>query len=170
MLNALCSLLLIPLGVIIYLLYLYRYWANPFIFLHSAIAWGRHPTFPFAALLSATRYLITFTVPLYSLYNNLLDLCFTILPIYALIKYRQYLPLAYNLFAWALLLYSLSTAVDFPNPLMSIPRYLMVIFPCCILYAIEWKRNPACHNWIYIGYPLLLAANMALFAIGRWVA
>jgi Predicted integral membrane protein len=167
MLNALCSLLLIPLGVIIYLLYLYRYWADPFIFLHGAIAWGRHPTFPFAALFSAIRYLITFTVPLY---NNLLDLCFTILPIYVLIKYRRYLPLVYKLFAWALLLYSLSTAVNFPNPLMSIPRYLMVIFPCCILYAIEWKRNAACHNWIYVGYPLLLAANMALFAIGRWVA
>jgi hypothetical protein len=69
-----------------------------------------------------------------------------------------------------LLLYSLSTIVGFPNPLMSTPRYLMVIFPTLMLLALEWKYNPACRRYIYIFFPLTLVANIVLFAIGRWVA
>ncbi|GCF11951.1 mannosyltransferase family protein [Dictyobacter arantiisoli] len=170
MINALCSLLIIPLGVVIYMLYLYLNWHNPLLFLHDVISWGRHPVLPLTALFSSLWYLITFVVPLDSLYNNLLDLCFTILPIILLIKYWRRLPLYYSVFALSLLLYSLSTAVDFPNPLMSIPRYLMVIFPCIILLAVEWKQNPACHRYIIIFFPLTLAVNVVLFAIGRWVA
>jgi len=168
--NTLCSLILIPLGVIFYMLYLYLNWDNPLLFLHAAISWGRHPVFPLTALFSALWYLVTFSVPLDSLYNNLLDLCFTVLPIFLLIKYWHHLPFAYRLFTLTLLLYSLSTAVGFPNPLMSIPRYLMVIFPCIMLLALEWKYNLVCHRYIYILFPLTLAANVVLFPIGRWVA
>jgi hypothetical protein len=53
---------------------------------------------------------------------------------------------------------------------MSIPRYLMVLFPWIMLLALEWKRNSACHRYIYVFFPLTLAANVVLFAIGRWVA
>ena len=169
-LNALCSLILIPLGVILYMIYLYVHWGNPLLFLHDVIAWGRHPALPLTAFFSSLWYLVTFSVPLDSLYNNLLDLWFTVLPIYLLIKYWRFLPLYYRLFTLTLLIYSLSTTVGFPNPLMSIPRYLMVIFPYIMLFALEWKQNPACHRYIYIFFPLTLAANVVLFAIGRWVA
>lgn len=170
MLNALCSLILTPLGVILYMLYLYLNWGNPLLFLHAAISWGRYPTLPLTAIFSALRYLVTFKVPLDSLYNNLLDLCFSILPIFLLIKYWHRLPLYYSLFTLTLLLYSLSTTVGFPNPLMSIPRYLMVIFPYIMLLALEWKYNPTSRRLISIFFPLTLAANVVLFTIGRWVA
>jgi len=170
MLNALCSMALIPLGVILYMLYLSLNWGNPLLFLHDAIAWGRHPATPLTAIFSSLGYLVTFKVPLDSLYNNLLDLCFTIWPMYLLIKHWRLIPLSYRILTLTLMLYSLSTTVGFPNPLMSIPRYLMVIFPSIMLLAIEWKHNPACHRPIYIFFPLTLAANMVLFAIGRWVA
>ncbi len=152
------------------MLYLYLNWGSPLLFLDDVIAWGRHPAFPLAAIFSSLEYLVTFSVPLDSLYNNLLDLCFTILPIFLLIKYWHRLPLYYSLFTLALLLFSLRTMVGFPNPLMSIPRYLMVIFPTIMLLALEWKHNPACHRPIFLFFPLTLAANIVLFDIGRWVA
>jgi hypothetical protein len=170
MLSALCALILIPLGVVLYMLYLYLNWGNPLLFLHDVIAWGRHPALPLTAIFSSLWYLVTFKVPLDSLYNNLLDLCFTVLPIFLLLKYWRRLPLYYSVFTLTLLLYSLSTTVGFPNPLMSIPRYLMVIFPSFMLLALEWKCNPASHRYVYIFFPLTLAANMVLFTIGRWVA
>ncbi len=170
MLNALCSMLLTPLGVAFYMLYLYLSWGRPLLFLYDVIAWGRHPAFPLTALFSALGYLVTLKVPPDSLYNNLLDLCFTVLPIFLLIKYWRRLPLYYSVFTLTLLLYSLSTTVGFPNPLMSIPRYLMVIFPTIMLLALDWKRNPANRRYIYVFFPLTLVANMVLFVIGRWVA
>ncbi len=168
--NALCSLLLIPLGVILYMLYLYLNWGKPLLFLHYVTFWGRQPTFPLTALFSSLWYLVTFSVPLNHLYNNILDLCFTVLPIFLLIKYWRFLPLHYRLFTLTLLLYSLSTTVGSPNPLMSIPRYLMVIFPSFMLLALEWKFNPACHRFISIFFPIVLTVNVVLFAIGCWVA
>ncbi|GCE18346.1 membrane protein [Dictyobacter kobayashii] len=169
-LNALCSLILLPLGVLLYMYYLYQTRGNPLLFLHAAIAWDRSPAIPFSALFLAFKDLLFFAVPLDSLYNNLLDLAFTLLPLYLLIKYWRCLPLAYSLFSLALLLYSLSTVVSTPNPLMSIPRYLMVIFPCIMLFALEWKHKRRIHKFIYVCFPLSLAANVTLFVIGRWVA
>jgi hypothetical protein len=113
---------------------------------------------------------VTLKVPLNYLYNNILDFWFSALPIFLLIKYWRFLPLYYRLFMLTLLLYSLSTTTGFPNPLMSIPRYLMVIFPSFMLLALEWKYNPACHRPISIFFPLILTVNVALFAIGFWVA
>ncbi len=168
--NALCSLLLIPLGVLLYMLYLYLRWGNPLLFLHSVIDWGRHPALPLTALFSSLWYLVTASVPLNYLYNNILDLWFTALPIFLLIKYWRFLPLYYRIFTLTLLLYSLSTTTGFPNPLMSIPRYLMVIFPSFMLFALEWKHNSAWRRPILILFPLILAVNVALIAIGCWVA
>jgi hypothetical protein len=169
MLNALLAMSMVPVGVIAYMVFLAIAWKDPLHFLHAAIAWERVPTFPGGGLLFSLWYLVTLQVPLYSLVNNLPDLVFTLLPIIVLFRGWRRLPLHYSLFSLAMLLFSLSTMVAFPNPLMSIPRYLMVIFPVFMLYGIEHK-HPLFQRIAQVAFPILLMAGIGLFVFGRWVA
>jgi hypothetical protein len=172
MLNALLAMAIIPVGVLCYLLFQAQMWGSPLRFLSSAIAWDRLPIFPGGGIVLALWYLLTFAVPLYSLQNSLPDLLFTLLPMIVLILEWRRLPLHYTLFSLAMLLFSLSTMVGQPNPnpLMSIPRYLMTIFPIFMIYGLEYKKHLRLRGIVRIVFPLLLIANMAFFVVGRWVA
>ncbi len=170
MLNALLAIGVMPVGVVLYMLFLALAWGSPLRFLAAAIAWDRNPTFPGGGVLMSLWYLVTLVCPLYSLPNNLQDLLFTLLPIVVLIWGWRRLPLHYTLYSLAMLLFSLSTMVSYPNPLMSIPRYLMVIFPVFMLCGLEYKKRPLFRCVVRIAFPLLLVANIGLFVVGRWVA
>ncbi len=84
------------------------------------------------------------------------------------------LPRTYVVYVWASLALALMTPVragpDVVSPLTSLPRYMLVAFPCCVRLA-QWSTGS---RWVH--YALLtaslcgLAALMWLFAQGGFIA
>jgi hypothetical protein len=82
------------------------------------------------------------------------------------------LPPAYGLYALAALALPLSYPVE-PQPLMSLPRFVLVLFPL-FLWLGTWARPPARGRWrlplLGAGFLGLQALAAAEFATWHWVA
>jgi hypothetical protein len=98
----------------------------------------------------------------------LLDLSFALIPLVALVIGWKHIPLHYALFALGLILFTFS----FPQsvePLASLPRYMMPIFPITAIFAL-WGKRPR-FNQAVIAFSLtLFAVNTLLFIGHHWVA
>ena len=185
--------LLVPLGTIAYLVYLWIATGDPWRFGDAQALWGREfghlgpvPLGPIAGLatgiweglIGAGQILIgtggsTVWSPddaqsLRGAGVNLEALLFLVLAIAATIGVLRRLPLAYGAYAVALLLFPLS----FPReglPLFSMPRFVAVVFPIFIWLAIwlrerEWERPALALS------AALLALYSAQWATWQWVS
>jgi hypothetical protein len=167
-LNALAPLILIPAGVLFYMLYLYYTKGNAFIFISQEATWHRHLSFPWVGIGSA--FGTAFSLPGFGNANlqNLLDLSFVLIPLVALVIGWKHIPLHYALFALGLILFTLG----FPQsvePLASVPRYMMPIFPITAIFAL-WGKRPR-FNQAVIAFSLtLFVVNGILFIGHHWVA
>ncbi len=166
--NAALPLLLIPFGLFLYMLYLYIIMGDPLAFSHwEAVTWGRHLTFPWMGIINDLNYLFMLTQ---NFTYNLMDLLFTLIPLIALLIGWKYLPLHYNLFALATMLFSLSSPRDdFPRPLSSSPRFMLVIFPVFIIFAL-WGQHPRIRSILMPLSVALFTINALLFLTHGWVA
>ncbi len=169
-LNALAPLVLIPSGVVAYMIYLYYTKGNPFLFisLEATFHWHRHLSFPLVGLGSSIS--AVFVTPGFgnTYLQNLLDLIFTLIPLVALALGWRRIPLHYALFALGLMLFTLS----FPQsvePLASQPRYMMSIFPITALFAL-WSKRPRIEQAVLAFSLPLFAVNSLLFIGHYWVA
>ena len=175
-LNALVPIVLIPAGIVAYMIYLYSTKDNPLIFIsqEATFHWHRYLTFPWvgiASSISAVFHTSGFgqSYPQTQRYlQNLLDLGFTLLPLAVLALGWRRIPPHYALFALGLMLFTLS----FPQsvePLASQPRYMMTLFPITALLALWGKRLR--FDQLVIAFSIsLLAVNIVLFISHYWVA
>jgi hypothetical protein len=139
LLNAALPMGLILAGVMAYMLYLDLRFGNPFLFSQKqAEIWDRSFHFPWVGIVSTWNNIITGSG---DFDHNILDFIFTMIPIIALIIGWRQLPLRYSLFALAMMLFSLSYPYIPEFPLGSSPRYMQVIFPVFLLFAI-WSKQP----------------------------
>jgi hypothetical protein len=101
---------------------------------------------------------------------NLMLLGFLVLGVAALAGTLRRLPLAYGLYALAALALPLSTPVG-PQPLMSLPRFLAVLFPL-FLWGGWWldRRGPRMRIAVYGTSMALLALFAGIFASWRWIS
>lgn len=168
LLNATLPLLLIPLGLLLYMIYLYIVMGDPLAFSHwEAVTWGRHLTFPWMGIINDLYYLFILKN---SFTYNLTDLLFTLIPLTALLVSWKRLPLHYNLFALVTILFSLSSPRDgFPRPLSSSPRFMLVIFPIFIIFAI-WGQHPRIRCILMALSVSLFTINALLFLSHGWVS
>ena len=97
---------------------------------------------------------------------NLALLCFLVLSGWLVREAARRLPAAYTSYALASLALPLSTPA-IGQPLMSLPRFLMVIFPLWIALAL-WARERAAMRRVLSGLLVLLIAATALFV--AWVS
>jgi Mannosyltransferase (PIG-V) len=169
-LNALAPLLLIPAGVLVYMLYLGLTTGNPLMFIsqEGTFHWHRHLTFPWVGIFAAFSTVFTSLNFDDVKIQNLLDLSFTLIPLTILILGWRRIPLHYALFALALILFTLC----FPQstePLASQPRYMLVIFPIIAILAF-WGKRPRFNQAVIVFILPLFAINMILFISHRWVA
>jgi hypothetical protein len=163
---------LIPLGVLSYLYYLNLRLGQPLAFTQAAAHWDRPTAFPGTAIIMVLKDMVTLRGLYVFGFTSLMDLVFTLLPLLALAIGWKRLPLYQSLYALTMLVFSLST-VDLVahgrEPLASMPRYLLVIFPIVILYGFCPKNR-----WLYysliIVIVVLLACNIFLFVGNGWVA
>ena len=179
-------LLLIPAGLGVYLAYLGLRYGHALAPFNAEAAWYRHTTFPGTTIYrgakqayNGLRQLIhgpppPAYVPSYAqaaISAALQDIClflFLILAVVALLDGLRRLPPSYSLYAFALLVLALSDPVSL-QPLASLPRYTLVIFPLFI-----WGAQFVTRHRITVPALCSMAVLLGLFTVEfatwRWVA
>jgi hypothetical protein len=101
--------------------------------------------------------------------HNLLNVAFLLVAVPAFVGVLRRLPLAYGAYALAAIAVPLSYPVK-PQPLMSIPRYLIVLFPLAIWLAAWLAERPRVQRPAFALSVLAMVFFAAQFATWHWVA
>ncbi len=180
-------LLLVPLGAALYMAYLGLSGGNALLPFHAQDVWNRHFAGPFVGvwdglragfdglrqLLSGQSHHVYFAPtqgsPMVAAGHNLMLLAFLLLALPALVGVWRRLGAAYGVYLLAALALPLSTPVA-SQPLMSLPRFLLVLFPLSI-WAAAWlapRRRLTLATLVLSA--LLMAFFVAQFSTWHWVA
>jgi hypothetical protein len=178
---------LLPAGAILYGAYLALSGGDALAPLHAQDVWGRHFAGPYLGiwdgvraafdgarqLLSLQQHHAYFPIaagsPFVNAGHNLMLLAFLIALVPALLGVLRVLPLAYGAYVLAALALPLSYPVS-AQPLMSLPRFLLVLFPLNIWLAGWLARRPRARTLTLAVSALLMAFFVAQFATWHWVA
>jgi Mannosyltransferase (PIG-V) len=178
---------LLPAGLGLYLAYLGLAGGDPLMPFHAQQVWSRHFVGPFVAIwdggraaLEGARQLLSFqrahlyfplagSSPSIEAAHNILLFVFLGAAIPMIVGVARRLPLAYAAYVVAALALPLSYPVA-TQPLMSLPRFLLVLFPLNMWLALVLAR----HRRLALGVLVLFALSMAFFtaqfATWHWVA
>ena len=161
--------LLVPLGVVIFMVYLAVTKHDPLAFsTQEAVFWRRHLTIPLISIIAAFQALFhPASLDLFLL--NFLDIVFIFAALALLVVGWKHLPLHYNLFALIMLLFNISYPQGVIEPLTATPRYMVVIFPTYIVLAI-WGKQPRIDRIIVACSLPIFTINTVLFISHFWVA
>ncbi len=178
---------LIPLGIVAYCAYLGLSGGDALAPLHSQGAWGRHFAGPYVgvwdglrAAFDGARQLLSFQrshvyfahtsgSPIVSAGHNVMLCAFLLAAIPALVGVARRLPPAYLAYVLAALALPLSYPPS-SQPLMSLPRFLVVLFPLSIWLGV-WLAEHRRAQWpVLILSTLLMMSFAAQFATWHWVA
>ncbi len=152
------------LGALTFPLYVWAFLGKtPTEILRANYARGGYLTFPGLNLLEAIIRIQKGTL----LEENVLELFFLLLFILFTILIFKHLPRIYGIYSLTLLIFFLSR-MGSPQPLVSISRYVIEIFPAFMLLAI-WGRTPHIRRLILVFSWLGLLFLAAQFAIWGWV-
>ncbi len=155
--------LLIPLGLAVYMAYLWVLRADPLYFSHVQIHWNRHLAPPWVSILNAAGKVLHGPGPLV-VANQSLEIAFTLLMIAVLIAGWHALRPSYIAYMALSILVPMST-----SNLMSMPRFALVLFPMFAILA-RWGERPWANNVILAFSLPLLGLFTVLFADWYWVA
>jgi hypothetical protein len=98
-----------------------------------------------------------------------MELAFLILAVPAVVGVLRRLPLAYGAYVLAAMALPLSYPVA-PQPLMSVPRYLVVLFPLAIWLAAWLAERPRLQRPLFAASIALMVFFVAQFSTWHWVA
>jgi len=178
---------MLPLGVIAYGAFLALSGGNAFDPFHAQDVWGRHFAGPYVGvwdgvkaafegarqLLSFQRHHLYFAAgsgsPFVEAGHNLLLLAFLLAAVPAIVGVVRGLPLAYGAYVIAALALPLSDPVR-AQPLMSLPRFLLVLFPLGIWLAAWLSEHPRMQRPALVLSAVLMMFFGAQFATWHWVA
>jgi hypothetical protein len=178
---------LVPAGLGLYMVYLALNGGNPLLPFHAQNVWGRHFAGPYMGvwdgakaafagarqLLSLQRQHVYFPAaggsPFIDAGHNLMLLAFLLLAIPAIVGVLRMLPLAYGVYVIAALAMPLSYPVA-SQPLMSLPRFLVVLFPLSIWLAAWLAGHPRVRTPALVGSAALMVLFVGEFATWHWVA
>ena len=149
------ALLLIPAGLISFMIYLKATTGNLFAFGDAMTAWGREAGFFFQPLLDYLRHPRAIAAHWDFRLLNFLAAALTLVIGGVLLKRRQFGLAAYTLLS---ALVALSSAL-----LQSQARYMMVIFPVYLVLA-TWARRPKVNQMVFAMLVVLFGLMTALFA------
>lgn len=158
-----------PLGLLTWMRYLQSTVHDPLAYFHrqSQIPWSHVPSTPWNTLLLAIQDTFRSDLSLLTRIVNGTDLIAGLLLIAATMAAGRWLPRAYALYLAAtfVLLFS---SVPLNWPLQSLPRYLVVLFPCFMLLG-RLGRDQRWDRAILLMSLPLLGLFTALFAMSYWV-
>ncbi|PDO09390.1 MAG: hypothetical protein BLM47_12835 [Candidatus Reconcilbacillus cellulovorans] len=152
------ALLGFPLGIGIYMLYLYKLTGDPLAFSHIQRAWGRKFSIPFEPVFDYIR-----NPYIWGHYNNdfgPISFILTVLFLIFLPFVFRYLGFSFGIYTLLLLAVPLST-----NTFMSISRYLLVIFPIFIIFGI-FGKNKFWHYSFILMFSTFLGLAVIAFSNG----
>lgn len=156
--------ILIPLGLSLYMAYLWVLRGDPLYFSHVQVNWGRHFAMPWVSIAGAFDK-IAHAAMAQTKADQTLELAFTALMIGVLIAgWRQLRPSFVAYMALSILV-PMST-----SSLMSMPRFALVLFPMFAIMA-RWGDERPWVNNVIVAFSLpLLGLFTLLFANWYWVA
>lgn len=163
------SLLIAPLGLLLYMLFLQINYSDPFYFASVQSAFGAsRTTTEFIPIFQVIyRYIkMLLTVPILSLTYLTVIQEFSLSIIFGGLLYLVYKQRPLSEFVYCLLSFTLPTLT---GTFSSMPRYMLVLFPCFIVSAFlleKYKIKPL----IFVISTILLIINTGLFLSGHWVA
>jgi Mannosyltransferase (PIG-V) len=178
---------LVPAGLVLYMAYLALGGGSALLPFHAQDVWGRHFAGPYLGvwdglkaafegarqLLSFQRHHIYFPAAGGSSFvdagHNLMLLAFLLVAIPAIVGVLRMLPLAYGAYVIVALALPLSYPVA-SQPLMSLPRFLVVLFPLSIWFARWLTEHPRARMPALASSAALMALFVAQFATWHWVA
>ncbi len=178
---------IMPLGVVAYGAYLALAGGDALAPLRAQNVWGRHFAGPYVgiwdglvAAFDGARQLLSFQSahiyfpvgsgsPTVEASHNLLLLAFLIAAGFAVAGVLKTLPLAYGAYVIAALALPLSDPVA-AQPLMSLPRFLAVLFPLVIWLAWWLGGHPRAQRPAIIASACMMAFFAAEFSTWHWVA
>jgi Gpi18-like mannosyltransferase len=154
---------LIPLGLALYMTYLWVLRADPLYFSHIQIHWNRHLAPPWVSLINAFGKVAHGATP-QIVANQSLEIGFTLLMVGVLVAGWHALRPSYIAYMALSILVPMST-----SNLMSMPRFALVLFPMFAILA-RWGERPWVNNVILAFSLPLLGLFTVLFADWYWVA
>lgn len=177
---------LVPLGLGLYMYYLYATVGDPLAFLHAEQRWGRHLAYPWQSLALAASYVLQPAPPqpafpqgvfvsawrhayrrLYSALDLTASLTFLALAFYA---WRRKVPPGQILFLLAGVVIPLSApALRSMTPIPSMTRYVAVLFPGFTSLAFLGE-NPTADRALWVAFPMLQGLFFLLFTTWNWIA
>lgn len=160
---SLAASLLIPLGLVLYMAYLWVLRADPLYFSHVQIHWNRHLAPPWVSLINAVGK-IAHGASAQLVAHQSLEIAFTVLMIGVLLAGWHSLRPSYIAYMALSILVPMST-----SNLMSMPRFALVLFPMFAILA-RWGERPWVNNVILAFSLPLLGLFTVLFADWYWVA
>jgi hypothetical protein len=177
---------LVPAGMFVYMAYLGLHGGNPMAPLSAENVWGRHFAGPYvavwdgvAAAFDGARQLLASGTHVYfpiaagslgiAAGHNLMLLAFLLVAVPLLALALRALPLAYGVYTIAALALPLSYPVA-PQPLMSLPRFELVLFPLGMALAVWLAAHPRLRVPVLVCCALLMGFFVAQFATWHWVA
>ena len=178
---------LFPVGLCLYMAYLALSGGDALMPFHAQGVWDRHFVGPYLGiwdgikaafegarqLLSFQRHHVYFPVaggsPFVTASHNLMLLAFLIAAVPAVLGVLRTLPLAYGAYVLAALALPLSYPVT-PQPLMSLPRFLVVLFPLSMWMAVKLAERPRARLPALMLCAVLMAFFVGEFATWHWVA
>lgn len=177
---------LVPVGLVAFMGYLAATGADALAPFHAQSVWLRHFTGPFAGvwdgsvaafdgarqLLGGSREPVYFSIaagdPFVIGAQNLLLFASLLFAVAGTVGVLRRLPFAYG----AYLLAALALPLSYPvvaQPLMSLPRFLAVLFPLHMWLAL-WARERGWERRVVVSLAVLLALAAAQFTAWEWVA
>ena len=168
-LSDLVPIIFIPIGLGLYMGYLWVLNGDPLYFSHVQTHWNRHFAAPWTAIWNTVHKIsVALATPTpannVTAANQTLELVFTALMIAVLIGGWRRLKPSYIAYMALSILVPMST-----SSLMSMPRFALVLFPMFGILAL-WGKRPAVNNAIMAFSLPLLGLYTVLFADWYWVA
>jgi hypothetical protein len=178
---------LLPAGVLLYGAWLALSGGEALSPFHAENAWSRQLVGPFTgawhgvvAAFDGARQLLSMQSrhvyfglvggsPYVAAEHNIIELGFLLAAVPAVIGVLRRLPLAYGLYVIAAIALPLSYPVK-PEPLMSIPRYLVVLFPLGIWLAAWLAERPRLQRPALALSVVAMIVFVAQFSTWHWVA
>jgi hypothetical protein len=182
-----CWLALMPAGLALYVAYFALFGGDALLPFHAQGVWGRQFAGPFVAAWDGVRTGVEGAGQLLGVGgghalgagagnsasilagHDLLYLAFLIAAVIGIAGVFRVLPLAYGAYVIAALAVPLSYPAS-PEPLMSLPRYLVVLFPLSIWLASWLAARPRAQLPVLLASAVLMAIFVAEFATWHWVA
>ena len=173
--RALLPAALMPLGVILYLAYLWRVAGSPLAFLHVQRAWHRQLSWPWDGIVATIqRWSLQDPSGFKSAHQVHIVLELAVLALFAIlliIGFRR-LRLSYTVYAsavWLVALVSPAIADNYWLPVMSSSRFALSVFPSFIVLALILGR-PRSYQLCLTASAFMLGLATVVYVLGGWVA